>query len=697
MMGKTPRARVVAVTSTAIALVLAASAPASSAQTLMELFFGDRPSRSQERSVSEPIYRESPAPQPTRETAPAPRTAPPRITGPSYYTYRTDALVPVDVAAIAAALDERSSALPLDTGSVGSTTVEAPEPETQLAEARRLATETADDGAAIIDVAGGDVAESDAEETLPQAGLPAGAAADESLTTGEPGLPLSPDALAGLAASELLAEKEAAEAIVAHYSASPSHVWVEADAPSARAQAAIEVLAGAAAHALNPSDYAVATPRPGATGAELARFEMELSARVLRYMRDARSGRVDPNRISGYHDFAAKPFDAVAALQMLRTSDDVAGLMEAQHPANRYYAALRDELASLRASEENAIVIAPGTLIRPGQSNSEFAKILTLIETEMDAAYLAVHGEALRSHAGGDTYAQALVPAIKAAQAARGLSDDGIIGPRTIQALAGDSRASRIERVKIAMEQVRWLPADPGDRYVFLNTPSFTAAYFEGGEQKLSMRAIYGNTSTQTYFFQDEVSYVEFHPFWGVPRSILVNRYLPKLLDDPSYLDRSGFEVVNSRGQVVPSSSVAWGQYGANIPFDVRQRPGRSNALGELKIMFPNRHAIYMHDTPDRHLFSRENRALSNGCIRLEDPRGMAAAVLGWDRERIDARLTQPHSRQNLDVKVPVYVAYFTAWPQQDGTVAYFNDVYGRDGHIRDAIGRIETVRAPSG
>ena len=133
------------------------------------------------------------------------------------------------------------------------------------------------------------------------------------------------------------------------------------------------------------------------------------------------------------------------------------------------------------------------------------------------------------------------------------------------------------------------------------------------------MRAIVGDKRTQTYFFQDRIEYVEFHPYWGVPKSILVNKYLPKLINDPSYLDRSGFEVTDSRGRKISSSAINWAAYGADIPFDVRQLPGSSNALGELKIMFPNKHAIYMHDTPDKHLFERDNRALSNGDIYDRD------------------------------------------------------------------------------
>lgn len=501
--------------------------------------------------------------------------------------------------------------------------------------------------------------------------------------------------LIALQGFEMVAEKDAASALLAHYSENPAFIWVDEGGVSARAEAAIRILGDAAQHGLNPDDYAVEAPAANDSAA-LARFEMALTARVLRYARDAQAGRVDPNRISGYHDFKPKELDRAALLQELARSDDVSSFLEGFHPQNKQYAELRAELAALQAIAENDIVIADGTVIKPGQSSDEFSKLLTLIERRADGAFLTQYGELLASNRESHTYTQDLVPLIKAAQKAAGITDDGVIGPRTVQAIAGETRSARINKVLVAMEQLRWLPSDLSDRYVFINTPAFTATYVENGVEKLAMTTVVGSLGTQTYFFQDEIQYVEFHPYWGVPRSILVNKYLPKLYSDPSYLDRNGFEVVARDGRKIASSSVNWTQYGANIPYDVRQVPGRGNALGEMKIMFPNKHAIYMHDTPDKHLFARDNRALSNGCIRLADPRAMVAAVLGWDRSDVASRLERPHSRENLKVKVPVYVAYFTAWPDAGGKVEYFNDVYARDDKVIAARDKVEAARSPA-
>ena len=170
---------------------------------------------------------------------------------------------------------------------------------------------------------------------------------------------------------------------------------------------------------------------------------------------------------------------------------------------------------------------------------------------------------------------------------------------------------------------------------------------------------------------------------------------LPRLRRDPGYLDRAGYEVFDAKGRRIPSAAINWGRYGAKIPYGVRQTPSEANALGELKILFPNKHSIYMHDTPTKDLFQRDSRAFSHGCIRLQDPRGMAAAVLGSSVEHVAEKLKQGHSSEKVSRKIPVYVAYFTAWPTMSGKVEYFGDVYDRDTRLKLALDATEAVRAP--
>ncbi len=694
-MGIISKSRVLKVSASALAAFMLVGVPDASAQNLLERLFGGNRNR-EYREYREPIPQRSvqrEAPQQRSQRAQAPR-----ISGPSYNDYRADPLVRVDFKGLAVAFgkasQDQASAAP-DRSIVTASSRVAP---LTLVSASGVRASTS----IILPGANGQPINAEEETAEAVRGTIDEAFAEDEARAAEKALAdarsrLQPETLEALASFELMTEKAIADAIVAHYAEKPDFIWIEDGKPGANAREAMRVLGDAASHALNPLDYRVSVPLSSAMSPEqLARFEMELSARVLRFASDVGAGRIDPNRISGYYDFAGKGIDFASALSDLAASDDARGWLEERHPQNAQYRHLRAELSELRASEENAIIVADGTFIRPGQESGEFAKILQLIEREADQAFLAEHGGLIALNRGATVYTNELVPVIKAAQAARGLQADGIIGPRTVSAIAGESKGARIAKVELALEQLRWLPSELPDRYVLLNTPSFMASYFEGGRKALSMRAIYGKAETQTYVFNDKVSYVEFHPYWGMPRSILVNTYLPRLQRDPSYFDRGGYEVTDGSGRRIPSTSINWYQYGANIPFNVRQLPGPRNALGELKIMFPNKHAIYMHDTPDRELFARENRAISNGCVRLEDPRAMAAAVLGWDRQDVSRRLDGPHSRQNLDVNVPVFLTYFTAWPEDGAEIVYYNDVYGRDARLLTALERIASVRAPS-
>ncbi|MER8972455.1 MULTISPECIES: murein L,D-transpeptidase [unclassified Mesorhizobium] len=558
-----------------------------------------------------------------------------QISGPSYYTYKSDPLVRVDFSALSA----------------------APEPATP----QDAAFEPAATGAAFR------------------------------------------EAIAGLDGYDLYAEKDIAKALIAYYSANPDFIWVTGTSPSSRAQDAVRVLGEAASYGLTPADYTVEVPAAGTSAGnvderlkELVRFEMALSARVLRYARDAQSGRVDPNRMTGYYDFPPKPLDMEGVLKTLAHTQQVRTYLESRHPQNSEYQALRVELEALQASAEDEITIDPNLLLKPGQTSPELPKLLTKIARNLDDEMGGAYGEVLARLATSEVYDPELVPVIQAVQKRAGMKGDGVIGPRTVASLAGTSKADKIQKVRVALEELRWLPSDLGSPRVFINQPAFTASYIDDGEEKLKTRAVVGRPTNQTAFFYDQIEQVDFHPYWGVPQSILVNEMLPRLRRDPGYLDRAGYEVVNARGKRIPSSSVNWGAYGAKIPYGVRQLPSEANALGELKILFPNKHAIYMHDTPQKSFFQRDMRALSHGCVRLQDPRGMAAAVLGTSVDYIEDKLKHGHSTEDLTRKIPVYVAYFTAWPDLSGKVEYFNDVYGRDTRLQQALDGTEAVRSPA-
>jgi len=480
------------------------------------------------------------------------------------------------------------------------------------------------------------------------------------------------------------------DALARYYSTHPQFLWSDQGGVSARAQAAIAKLSASDAVGLDPADYRVALPDladADGKAAALLRFELELSARLLTYVLDATRGRIDPNRLSGYHDLPRKNVDLLAALGTLAQSSDVAAYLESRNPDSPQFRALVAELAKLRGTQEPPIVIEGS--IAPGDSG-QLGNVIAALQRSGSAALREKYRDVLASVP--QIYDGALVEAMKAFQKESGLRPDGIIGPATIRALTGDEVQDKPATLRMAMERLRWLPS-LGTRYVFLNQPAFEVSYVNGADA-LTMRAIIGKPDAQTYFFTDRIKEVVYNPYWNVPRSIVINEMLPKLWRDPSWLDRQGYEVNNSRGRQVASSAVDWSAVAANqVGVDVRQPPGGHNALGRLKIEFPNRHAIYMHDTNQKHLFAREQRALSHGCVRLQHPREMAAALLGTSVADIERKIAGEDTRsEKVPGDIPVYLAYFTAWPDAQGNVRYYRDVYQRDVHLARAI--VKTAQA---
>jgi murein L,D-transpeptidase YcbB/YkuD len=494
---------------------------------------------------------------------------------------------------------------------------------------------------------------------------------------------------------------DAAKAVETFYSDNRKFVWIDGTGINDKAKAAIAVLADAASVGLDPWDYAVKIPANDfdsadmtARYAELATFEIALSSAVASYVQDAVRGRIDPNRISGYHDFKRKDVNLVAALKNVSMSGNVKAYLESRSPQSADFQALKDELARLKAetSSEDRVVIPDGTLLKPGQSNPELANVVKGIVKHGSDALKTEHSVTIATYTGTPEYTPELVSLVEAFQKEHGLTPDGIVGKASIRLLTGgDSVADKIAKVEVALEQARWLPVDLGARHVFINQPAFQVYYYEGGSEKFSMRTVVGSKSNQTYFFEDKVQTVEVNPYWGVPQSIIINEMLPKLRNDPNYLDRMGYEVAVG-GRAVPSSSVNW--YGSTSGISVRQPPSGDNALGELKILFPNSHAIYMHDTPSKSFFKKDMRALSHGCVRLAEPRKMAAAVLGVSEEEVGKEIAGGRNKAlNVKADIPIYIAYFTAWPNKDGVVEYFDDVYGRDDYMRKAFAATQKAR----
>jgi murein L,D-transpeptidase YcbB/YkuD len=243
------------------------------------------------------------------------------------------------------------------------------------------------------------------------------------------------------------------------------------------------------------------------------------------------------------------------------------------------------------------------------------------------------------------------------------------------------------EQIKMNMERWRWAPHDLGGRYILINVPAYVMQVMEGDRPALSMRVIVGQPTHQTPLFSDEMTYVVFSPYWNIPPDILRDETLPRLARDPGFLNRNNIEVVGTTGEgdAVDASSIDWSDAAATRGLLFRQRPGDDNALGLVKFIFPNHFNVYLHDTPSDKLFFKDKRALSHGCIRVEDPMALAKYVMRdqpqWDEARITSAMHAGREQTaKLKTTLPVHIGYWTAWVEPDGkTVTYTGDPYGID------------------
>jgi len=283
-------------------------------------------------------------------------------------------------------------------------------------------------------------------------------------------------------------------------------------------------------------------------------------------------------------------------------------------------------------------------------------------------------------------YDEALVAAVEEFQRQSGLSDDGIVGPRTLIALNGLSPEQEIAAIVANLERWRWMPRDLGEFHVFVNVPEFVARVVDEDEIVHETRVIVGTPKNRTPTFSHVMSHVIVNPYWNVPASIVREEMMPQVQRDPSYFARHGYEVfanVGGRTRQINSYWVNW--YAVNPrQISIRQVPGDHNALGRIKFMFPNQHSVYLHDTPTKRLFERDVRAFSHGCVRVQNPLDFADALLphaapDWNSSRLEQMYGGPERRVDFDNPIPVHISYFTAQADADGEMRFFDDVYGYD------------------
>jgi L,D-transpeptidase YcbB len=483
--------------------------------------------------------------------------------------------------------------------------------------------------------------------------------------------------------------------IASHYNATGyAPLWLSNGTLNSRAKALLQVLADAESEGLVAESYLPGALRDFSEASLGASFDAQtasaldigLTRSALEYARDVSSGQFDPGKLSLYHDMKPETVNPATLLKVIAYSPFPDAYLKTLVSHHVQYAALRDRLhvldQEIRATPYEAFE-ATGKRVKAGQKDS---RIPDLRDRMLDIGMLEP-GNALVAEASREILDKPLSQALKAFQKSNGIKQTGQIDAATEIVLGLDPRQRQRDKLAINMERLRWIPKDLGRRHVFVNQAAFDVVVRNNGTEVWKSKVIVGRPMTQTAVFNDTIETVVFNPSWGVPQSILVNEYLPKLRREPGYLDRIGFKVVNANGTPISSRSVNWGAYGNKLPFGVQQPPGGDNALGEIKFLFPNAHDIYMHDTPSRQLFDESVRAFSHGCVRVQNPREFATVLLGWQRDKVD-RYTDDGESKSVPLPDPyrVHINYFTAWPDETGKITYYSDIYGRDERLLKAL-----------
>lgn len=476
-------------------------------------------------------------------------------------------------------------------------------------------------------------------------------------------------------------------------------LWFADGRPSQAAQAAVKALNSASADGLDPRDYDAeglqrtlgqlagnATPPDAAQ-----RFDSALTGAMKRYLSDLHRGRVDPRKV--HANFSAgnlPPFDPDTYLRNAMAANRLADAMREAAPSFPLYGTLRDALAKYRklAAEpywKSPLPAVAGGKLTPGQSYSGLPQL---------AQRLEALGDLPAGTPVPQRYEGALVDAVKAFQRRHALDADGVIGAGTLAQL-NVTPAARVDQIELTMERLRWTPLAQGPRMIVVNVPEFVLRAYDYSEGKLDikleMKVIVGKAlDTRTPLFKEDMRYIEFSPYWNVPSSIARKEIIPKSQRDPGYFARQGFEFVYG-SQANATFSQANVDAVLNGQARIRQRPGPLNALGDIKFIFPNNQAIYLHHTPSPQLFNRGRRDFSHGCIRVEDPVALAQFTLQgmpeWTPERIREAMTAGKSKTvALQQPVPVVLAYGTAIARADGRVYFVPDIYGQDKLLDQAL-----------
>lgn len=471
-------------------------------------------------------------------------------------------------------------------------------------------------------------------------------------------------------------------------------VWFRGERLTNAGIAAVSALSRAGTDGLDPAWYdaglldslaraGLTAPLPAAARADL---DARLTASLRAFLLDLRYGRVRATPF-GAADSSGTPEQIIAsALDAALAADTIDRLIRALRPPFAEYEALRKALARYRAMEtDEDVSLGHSRLpLHVGDSVPDGAVVRRRLALLGDLGMAATPDSA--------AYDSALARAVARFQARHGLDGDGVLGRETAAALAVPV-AHRVRQLELALERIRWLPRDIGPRLVLVNIAVFRLRAFDslpvGGAPVVDTRVVVGDARrTRTPMLHRELRSVDFHPYWNVPRSILVNEIIPRLRREPGYLRANDMEAVqgDEPNAVVVGDSVTPDliQELTRGTLWVRQRPGPRNALGRVRFDIPNESSVYLHDTPQREAFTRARRDLSHGCVRVDQAAALATWVLrdrpGWSSDSVDRAMGAAEPRRvRVPVPIDVIIEYRTATVRPDGSLWFFPDIYGLD------------------
>ena len=410
------------------------------------------------------------------------------------------------------------------------------------------------------------------------------------------------------------AERAAIEKVYAARSYAP--LWTEGGTLNAQAKGVIARLRDAAADGLNLADYPVPNFTAASSPDQLAEADLKLTASMMDYARQAQSGRMHWSQVSADIQYPEHPVDPEQVLANVTTAKDSSAALDSYNPPHKLYRELKQKLAELRGVGDGPVTqIADGPALRytPERGKKHPAVVMEDPRVPILRAKLGVTENADDTH-----YDAKVAAAVRKFQANADLKATGVLDERTVKAINSPKRDRQIDNIIVNMERWRWLPRELGapslgDAYAILNIPDYSLRVMQHGAPIWTTRVVVGKPGVHaTPLLTETMKYITVNPTWNVPPSIIYKEYLPALQQDPTVLERMGLKLERDR----------------NGGIHISQPPGERNALGRIRFNFPNKFLVYQHDTPDKHLFAKETRAFSHGCMRVQNPDQYAATLL---------------------------------------------------------------------